>query len=233
MLSEINSPDKNIITVEDPIEFLLPGISQIQVAVKKGMTFASGLRHIVRQDPDVIMVGEIRDLETASIAIQSSLTGHLVFSTLHTNDAPGAVSRLLDLGVEPFLVNSSLLAVIAQRLVRRVCEKCRTEYEPENRELAVLRQALPDLKCGTLARGAGCPECNNTGYCGRTGIYEILPIDDEVKDQIMRRASSAEIKKTALERGVLKTLRQDGMMKAASRITTIEEVTRETQLDIA
>ncbi len=230
-LTEINHPDKNIITVEDPIEYLLPGISQIQVAVKKGMTFATGLRHIVRQDPDIIMVGEIRDIETAGISIQSALTGHLVFSTLHTNDAPGAVSRMLDLGAEPFLVNSSLLAVVAQRLVRKVCEYCAEEYSPDSAQLAGFGLKPDDVPDGKLVKGAGCDQCSNTGYVGRMGIYEILSVDDAVKDQIMRRASAAEIKKSAVERG-LRTLRMDGVHKALMGLTTLDEVQRVTQMDI-
>jgi len=232
-LKEINGPELNIITIEDPVEYQLPGISQVQVSNKKGMTFATGLRSIVRQDPDVIMVGEIRDLETAGIAIQSALTGHLVFSTLHTNDAPGAVSRLLDLGCEPFLVNSALVAVVAQRLVRRVCLACREAYEPSGEELAANDLTPAQLKDGRLFRARGCPACQSTGYMGRMGIYEILQIDDAVKDCIARRESSAAIKKDAIERGRLATLRQDGMAKAALGLTTIDEVRRVTQLDIA
>ena len=232
-LKEVNSPDKNIITVEDPVEYQLPGISQVQVSNKKGMTFATGLRSIVRQDPDVIMVGEIRDLETASIAIQSALTGHLVFSTLHTNDAPGAVSRLLDLGVEPYLVNSSLLAVVAQRLVRRVCPACRKRVEPSREELASLGVDPADVEEGTFFRAAGCDACQGKGYLGRLGIFEILEIDDEVKELIGKRASSTRIKKSVLKRGRMRTLRRDGVVKAARGWTTLEEVKRVTQMDIA
>ncbi|MBN1421394.1 MAG: type II secretion system ATPase GspE [Planctomycetes bacterium] len=231
-LKEINSPDRNIITVEDPVEYQLPGVSQVQVSTKKGMTFATGLRSIVRQDPDVIMVGEIRDIETAGIAIQSALTGHLVFSTLHTNDAPGAVSRLLDLGVEPYLVNSSLLAVVAQRLVRRVCRACREAYAPPREELDAYELAPADLAEGALYRARGCAACQETGYSGRMGIYEILEIDDVVKEQIMQRASATAIKKSGIDRGRLRTLRQDGIAKAAMGLTTLVEVERITQLDI-
>ncbi|HHI68364.1 MAG TPA: type II secretion system protein GspE, partial [Planctomycetes bacterium] len=231
-LKEVNSPDKNIITVEDPVEYQLPGISQIQVSNKKGMTFAKGLRSIVRQDPDVIMVGEIRDLETASIAIQSALTGHLVFSTLHTNDAPGAVSRLLDLGVEPFLVNSSLLAVVAQRLVRRVCPACRVRVEPSPEDLASLGVEAGEVPEGTFYGAAGCEACQGKGYLGRLGIFEILEIDDEVKELIGKRASSTRIRKNVLKRGKMRTLRADGLVKAARGWTTLEEVKRVTQMDI-
>ncbi len=232
-LKEVNSPEKNIITVEDPVEYQLPGISQIQVSNKKGMTFATGLRSIVRQDPDVIMVGEIRDLETASIAIQSALTGHLVFSTLHTNDAPGAVSRLLDLGVEPYLVNSSLLAVVAQRLVRRVCPACRVRVEPSREELAALGGEAGAAGEGTYFRASGCRACQEKGYLGRLGIFEILEIDDEVKELIGKRASSTRIKRNVLKRGKMRTLRMDGLLKAGRGWTTLEEVRRVTQMDIA
>ncbi len=231
-LKAINSPDKNIITVEDPIEYQLEGISQVQVSNKKGMTFAAGLRSIVRQDPDVIMVGEIRDLETAGIAIQSALTGHLVFSTLHTNDAAGAVSRLIDLGVESYLVNSSLLAVVAQRLVRRICGHCREPYEPSADECRVYQLTKDRLRNKVLYRARGCEACQQTGYIGRLGIYEILQIDDVIKDLITHHASSSVIKKNALQRGCLKTLRQDGIEKALLGWTTFADVERVTQMDI-
>ncbi len=232
-LKEINSEDLNIITIEDPVEYQLPGVSQVQVSNKKGMTFATGLRSIVRQDPDVIMVGEIRDLETAGIAIQSALTGHLVFSTLHTNDAPGAVSRLLDLGCEPFLVNSALIAVVAQRLVRRLCLACREPYTPSAEELRAHEIPADEITEGVLYRARGCAACQNTGYLGRMGIYEILQVDDVIKEQITQRVSSAVIKKSALVRGRLTTLRQDGMAKVAAGLTSVDEVARVTQLDIA
>jgi general secretion pathway protein E len=232
-LKEINSAEVNIITIEDPVEYQLPGISQVQISNKKGMTFATGLRSIVRQDPDVIMVGEIRDLETAGIAIQSALTGHLVFSTLHTNDAPGAVSRLIDLGCEPFLVNSALLAVVAQRLIRRLCLACRETYAPAAEELRAHGLTFERLPGGVLYRARGCAACQNTGYLGRMGIYEVLQIDDVVKEQITQRASAAVIKKSALERGRFTTLRQDGLAKVALGLTSIDEVARVTQLDIS
>jgi len=231
-LKEINSPDKNIITVEDPVEYQLEGISQVQVSNKKGMTFAAGLRSIVRQDPDVIMVGEIRDLETAGIAIQSALTGHLVFSTLHTNDAAGAVSRLIDLGVEPYLVNSSLLAVVAQRLVRRICDQCRRPMPPDPGRLRQFNLD-PEIVAGhTLYETTGCEACQETGYLGRLGIYELLEIDDSIKEQITQRASSSQIKKSAIERGRMRTLRQDGVTKATMGLTTLADVQRVTQRDI-
>ncbi len=229
-LGKINSPGMNIITIEEPIEYVLEGISQIQVSNKKGLTFARGLRSIVRQDPDIIMVGEIRDLETLRIAVQSAMTGHLVFSTLHTNDSAGAVSRMLDLGAEPYLVNSTLLAVLAQRLIRLVCPHCSEQYEPSAAEFGELSLELQEVPVKLLARGTGCQACNDTGYLGRTGIYEILVVDDAVKEQIGRRVSASEIKKSAVERGLV-TLRADALSKMYAGVTTPEEVVRVTQLD--
>ncbi|MHC4120737.1 MAG: GspE/PulE family protein, partial [Planctomycetota bacterium] len=213
-LNRINSAEKNVITIEDPIEYQLEGISQIQVASKKGMTFATSLRHVLRQDPlrqdpDVIMVGEVRDIETARMAIQSSLTGHLVFSTLHTNDSAGAVSRLLDLGVEPYLVSSSLIAIIAQRLVRRVCEDCKEPAKPAAHELRELGIAEADFSGGEFFVGAGCDKCFQTGYRGRTGIYELMLINEEIQNLIYKRESAGAIKRVALDAG-LQTLRMDG-----------------------
>jgi len=230
-LNHINSAEKNVLTVEDPIEYQLNGISQIQVASKKGLTFATTLRHVVRQDPDVIMVGEVRDLETGRLAIQASLTGHLVFSTLHTNDAPGAVARLLDLGIEPYLVSSSLLAVLAQRLVRRICQKCKEPYEVDPMILQKLEMESIVGAKPVFWRGRGCEECLGTGYHGRTGIYEMLIIDDEVRAQIQRHDSAAAMKSSAVARG-MKTLRMDGAMKAMAGETTLEEVMRVTQRDV-
>ena len=231
-LHRLNSSEKNVITIEDPIEYQLEGISQIQVASKKGMTFATALRHVLRQDPDVIMIGEVRDVETARMAIQSSLTGHLVFSTLHTNDAAGAVTRLLDLGVEPYLVSSSLIAVVAQRLVRKVCEDCRTETEANMRDLRAL--GLDAAQIGKNAKfytGKGCERCFHTGYRGRTGIYEVMLIADKIQDLIYKRESGGRIKKHALEAG-MKTLRMDGARKVLQGITTVAEVLRVTQADV-
>jgi general secretion pathway protein E len=235
-LNRINSAEKNVITVEDPIEYQLEGISQIQVASKKGMTFATSLRHVLRQDPDVIMVGEVRDIETARMAIQSSLTGHLVFSTLHTNDSAGAITRLLDLGVEPYLVSSSLIAVIAQRLVRKVCPDCRKDYEPaphELRELGLgnIEASGPAESIGKFCIGTGCERCFQTGYRGRTGIYELMLINDEIQDLVYKRRTAGTIKKVALEAG-MQTLRMDGARKALAGITTISEVLRVTQTDV-
>jgi len=224
-LNRVNSSEKNIITIEDPIEYQIKGIGQIQVNPKIELTFASGLRSILRQDPDIIMVGEIRDAETAEIAIQASLTGHLVLSTLHTNDAATAVTRLVDMGIEPFMIASSLSAVLAQRLVRVICPHCREEYRPVERYAGV---ALPE----TLYRGRGCEKCFGLGTIGRTAIYEIMPVDQEICSLIIRRAHAGEIKEYAVSRG-MKTLRDDGLARAASGITTIEEVLRVTQEDYA
>jgi general secretion pathway protein E len=237
-LNRINSAEKNVITIEDPIEYQLEGISQIQVASKKGMTFATSLRHVLRQDPDVIMIGEVRDIETARMAIQSSLTGHLVFSTLHTNDSAGAVSRLLDLGVEPYLASSSLIAIMAQRLIRKVCPDCRQAYEPTARELKELGLDSSDAGLSGLGEGggrffvgAGCDRCFETGYRGRTGVYELMLIDEEVQDLIYKRESAGVVKKSALNAG-LQTLRMDGTRKVLAGVTTIAEVLRVTQADV-
>jgi general secretion pathway protein E len=224
-LTNINKPDLNILTVEDPIEYQLDGIGQMQVNPKIDFTFASGLRAILRQDPDVVMVGEIRDTETAEIAIQASLTGHLVLSTLHTNDSAGAVSRLLDMGVEPFLVSSSLLAVLAQRLVRRLCPKCRVAYEitdEELRELSLNPAEITERKAyrpGTTA----CSHCQGSGYSGRLGIHELLMIDDDIRNQILQRADSNSIKNAAIKRGFA-SLRADGGRKVLAGLTSVEEV---------
>ena len=227
-LDKINSPDRKIITVEDPVEYQLKGVNQIHVKPKIGLTFATGLRHIVRQDPDVILIGEIRDLETAEIAIQAALTGHLVFSTLHTNDAPAAITRLQDMGVEPYLVASVLEGVLAQRLVRRVCAACR---EPDTPSAADLEALGIEGAAGTpLWRGRGCDECRGTGYRGRTGIYELFPITEEARSLILRRAPSREIRRQAVEAGMV-TLRLDGWAKACEGVTTVEEVLRVTQED--
>jgi general secretion pathway protein E len=227
-LDKINSPERKIITVEDPVEYQLKGVNQIAVKPKIGLTFATGLRHIVRQDPDVILVGEIRDLETAEIAIQASLTGHLVFSTLHTNDAPGAVTRLQDMGVEPYLVASVLEGVLAQRLVRRICAACRVPDTPSAADLESLGVSAP---AGTaLFRGKGCDECRGTGYRGRSGIYELFPITEDARSLILRRTPSRDIRRYAVEQGML-TLRMDGWTRAREGVTTGEEVLRVTQED--
>ena len=224
-LNRLNSPEKNIITIEDPIEYQIRGIGQIQVNPKIELTFASGLRSILRQDPDIIMVGEIRDAETAEITIQASMTGHLVLSTLHTNDAATAVTRLVDMGIEPFMIASSLTAVMAQRLVRVICPNCREEYHPTERHEGI---ELPDV----LYRGRGCDHCFGLGTRGRTAIYEIMPVDQEVCSMIIRRCHAGQIKEYAVSRG-MKTLREDGLARAAAGITTLEEVLRVTQDDYA
>ncbi len=230
-LSKINSPDKNIITVEDPIEYQIRGVGQIQVNPKIDLTFANGLRSILRQDPDVIMVGEIRDTETAEIAIQASLTGHLVFSTLHTNDAPGAITRLIDMGIEPFLVSSSVIAILAQRLVRLVCPACKEYYRPTAAELADLGIDAGAVPPEGFARGRGCAACMRTGYRGRTGIYELLLVDAGVRELVMKNADAGTIRSYALSKG-MRTLREDGIRKLLRGETTAEEVLRVTQEDV-
>jgi general secretion pathway protein E len=227
-LSKINSPDLNILTIEDPVEYQLKGVGQVQVNAKISLTFANGLRAFLRQDPDVIMVGEIRDKETAEIAIQASLTGHLVMSTVHTNDAPGAVTRLVDMGVEPFLVASALVGVVAQRLVRTICPKCKVAYTPTTEELrsfGVTTKQVPQL-----FRGKGCANCQDSGYRGRLGIYELMLVDDEIRKMIIANVDSATLKNKAREKG-LRTLMEDGFDKILSGATTTEEVQRVTQED--
>jgi len=217
---------EKIITVEDPIEYQLPGITQVPVHRQTGVTFATALRAILRQDPDVLMIGEMRDEETAEIAVQAAMTGHLVFTTVHTNDAPGAVPRLLDLGVPPYLVGATLEAVLAQRLVRRVCPNCRVEYEPHPQSIA----ALTGLPSGgaRLTRGIGCTACRGTGYRGRVGIFELACVTESLKDAIARNASRAELRDIAVADGLV-SLRVDGWSKAAAGITTVEEVLRVAQ----
>ncbi|MGE4618533.1 MAG: type II secretion system ATPase GspE, partial [Planctomycetota bacterium] len=227
-LAEMDSTETNIITIEDPIEYNIDSISQIQVSNKKGLTFASGLRSLMRQDPDVMMVGEIRDEETAGIAVQASNTGHLVFSTLHTNDSAGAVTRMIDLGVEPYLVSSSLIGVVAQRLVRVICSRCKESYDPDPNELKSIGLVKEQLLDGLLYRGRGCDECLGRGYYDRTAIYEILTINETIRDQIIGRTSASVIKQVAVETGHLKTLRMDGARKVAQGITTTDEVFRVT-----
>ena len=226
-LRKINSPEVKIITVEDPVEYDIEGVHQVQVKQAIGLTFAITLRHILRQDPDIILVGEIRDLETAEMAIQASLTGHLVFSTLHTNDSPSAITRLIDMEVEPFLISSTLEAVISQRLVRVICNACREEYEPSSEELELLEMEPSEAKKHKFYRGKGCSICNNIGYTGRTGIYEILIMNEELRRAVVDKASAGEIREIALKYG-MKTLRSDGLDKIFKGITTIEEVVRET-----
>jgi len=231
-LAELNSEEKMIITIEDPIEYNLSSISQIQVSNKKGLTFAAGLRSLLRQDPDVMMVGEIRDHETAGIAVQAANTGHLVFSTLHTNDSAGAVTRMIDLGVEPYLVSSSLISVIAQRLVRVICLRCREPYDPSDEELKALGHTRDELPHGHLFHGRGCDACLGRGLYDRTAIYEILTVNERIRDQIIARTSASVIKQVAVESGHLRTLRMDGARKVLEGRTTMEEVFRVTQMDV-
>ncbi len=226
-LSRINTIDKNIITIEDPVEIQLPGIGQIEVNPKIGLTFAGGLRSILRQDPTVVLVGEIRDLETAEIAIQASLTGHLVFSTLHTNDAPSAITRLVDMGVERFLVGSSLVAALAQRLVRVLCTLCREPYQPTRADLDEIGiRSLP--ADAQVYRPGGCPECNHAGYRGRLGIFELMLIDDSIRDLITQNVDAKTIKRAAIRSG-MRTLRDDGAAKVLRGVTSIAEVLRVTE----
>ena len=225
-LAEINSLDKKIITVEEPVEYLMQGITQIQVRPKIGLTFANGLRHIVRQDPDVIMVGEIRDMETASIGIHASLTGHLLFSTLHTNDAPGAITRLMDMGVENYLVASTLICVMAQRLVRRICQHCKVKQDVSEDVLKKFNSSVKEVWAGS-----GCEYCSGTGYRGRVGIFEVLPVGEDIRELIMARATVKEIKDKAIALG-MRTLREDGIEKVKRGMTTIGEVLRVTQVEL-
>jgi general secretion pathway protein E len=227
-LSIINKTDINIITIEDPIEYQIEGIGQIQVNPKIDLTFARGLRSIVRQDPDVILVGEIRDTETAEIAIQSALTGHLVFSTLHTNDSASAVTRLIDMGVEPFLVTSSVIGILAQRLVRTVCNDCKEAYTPDEESLKNIGITTEMAAGKKIYRGRGCPSCLNTGYRGRSGVFELMFLDDIIKNLILKTSDANAIKHKAVEKGMI-TLRQDGAQKVLDGITSIEEVFRVTQ----
>jgi general secretion pathway protein E/type IV pilus assembly protein PilB len=229
-LNTINKPDRKIITVEDPVEYQMSGINQVQVRADIGMTFSAALRSILRQAPNIIMIGEIRDLETANIAVNASLTGHLVFSTLHTNDAPSAVTRLIDIGVKPFLVASSTRAIMAQRLVRRICEKCKEPMEAQESELRLLGPAANQLASAELFHGRGCADCQFTGYRGRMGIYEIFQIDDQVRNLVFEQVSSTELRVRARELG-MRTLREDGLRKVVAGITTLAEVLRVTMGD--
>ena len=234
-ISNISTGDKNILTIEDPVEYALDGISQVQVNVKKGLTFAAGLRSFLRQDPDVMMVGEIRDLETAEIAIRAAITGHLVFSTVHTNDAPSTITRLVDIGVEPYLVSSSLLLLVAQRLVRTLCPSCKEFRDPTEAERAELKEMglrSEQLVDWQLAHSEGCSECFNSGYQGRTAIYEMLPMVQEIRDMVMRNANATELKREAIRSAGMRTLRMDGLQKIVQGVTTADEVLRVTQLDV-
>ena len=230
-IARLNSVEINILNVEDPVEYQIKGIGQIPVNPKINLTFASGLRAILRQDPDVVMIGEIRDLETAEIAIQASLTGHLVISTLHTNDAPGAVTRLVDMGVEPFLVSSSILGVIGQRLIRRICKACKQEYAPTEEQLKELGMTRDQFQGKKIYNAVGCEKCMKTGYSGRTSIKELFVVDDDTRQMILAGTDSTTLKKKAMQKG-MKTIRDDGISKVLSGITTIEEILRATQVEV-
>ena len=222
-LNYINQPDRKIITVEDPVEYQMPGINQVQVRREVGMTFSSALRSMLRQAPNIIMIGEIRDLETAEIAVNASLTGHMVFSTLHTNDAPGAVSRLVDIGVKPFLVSASLRGVLAQRLVRRICPDCTASYTPTEKELISVGMSVADLSETNFQKGKGCVKCHGTGYRGRRGVFELFLVNEEIQEMIYANASLVDLRRKVRDLG-MRTMREDGIRKIAAGITTIEEV---------
>ncbi len=229
-LVELNKISDKIITTEDPVEYDLPGIMQVQIRSEIGVTFAACLRSILRQDPDKILVGEIRDLETAEMAVQASLTGHIVMTTLHTNDAPTAITRIVDMGLEPFLVTATFEVVVAQRLVRTICPRCKDEYSPSDEELMEIGLTRSDIEDKTFYFGKGCNFCNNTGYKGRTGIYEIMSINDEMRDLVMQRSSTAALRRAAIQNG-MRTLRESGLLAIYDGITTIEEVVKQTIID--
>jgi len=229
-LSELNKESENIMTAEDPVEYNFMGINQVQMHEEIGLTFASSLRSFLRQDPDIIMVGEIRDFETAQIAIQAALTGHLVLSTVHTNDAPGTIGRLIDMGVEPFLIASAVILILAQRLIRKICSECKEQIQVHPQLLIDLGIPPDEVKTFPVFKGKGCPICSNTGYKGRLGLYEVMPMKEEIKELILSRASTSEIKKEAVRLG-MKTLRQSGIHKVRTGATTIDEVLRATMED--
>jgi len=227
-LNKINTVEKNIVTIEDPIEYRLSGIRQIQVNPKVKLTFASGLRSILRQDPDIIMVGEMRDIETAEIAIQAALTGHLVFSTLHTNDAPGAITRIIDMGLEPFLIASSVIGILAQRLLRVICPACKEKYTPTGEALQNI--GFKEDEKIEFYRGKGCSKCTKTGYKGRIGIFELMLVDEKIRNLIIAKVPLEEIRKQAIASGMV-TLKENGIDKIREGLTTIEEVLRATEED--
>jgi type IV pilus assembly protein PilB len=228
-LAKVNSPEVNIMTAEDPVEFNLPGINQVQMREAIGLNFAATLRSFLRQDPNIILVGEIRDFETAEIAIKAALTGHLVLSTLHTNDAPSTINRLMNMGIEPFLVATSVQLIAAQRLVRRICANCKEELEMPTQALVNLGYKKEEIGSFKVYKGRGCEKCNNTGYKGRVGLVEVMQIDDDLRDMILSGGSALDIKKRAIENGMI-TLRRSGLVKIKEGITTVEEVVRETVL---
>lgn len=226
-LTELNDPEVKILTAEDPVEYDIDGLVQTQIRVDQGLTFARALRSFLRQDPDIILVGEVRDLETAQISVQAALTGHLVFTTLHTNDAPSAIARLLDLGMEPFLITATLEGIVAQRLVRRVCTNCKAEYKPTEEQLFEVGLKPADVGERLFFYGKGCDYCNNTGYRGRVGIYEIMILDDSMREMIMKKASTAVLRRESIKRG-MRTLRESGLMAIYDGVTTLDEVVKET-----
>lgn len=233
IIQKINTPKVNIVTLEDPIEYKIQGVNQVQINPGAGLTFASGLRSFLRQDPNIILVGEIRDQETADLAIQASLTGHLVFATLHTNDAAGALPRLLDMGAEPFLLASSITAIVAQRVVRKIHDECKVRYEPEGKALEEMRSVLgslwpKDKEVASFYKGQGDKECNNTGYYGRVGVFEVIPVSEKIARVILERGTSSQIEKLAREEGMV-TMKQDGYLKVIEGVTTLEEVLRVAQ----
>ena len=232
IISKINTPKVNIVTLEDPIEYKIPGVNQVQINPGAGLTFASGLRSFLRQDPNIILVGEIRDRETADLAIQASLTGHLVFSTLHTNNAAGALPRLLDMGAEPYLLASSMTAVVAQRVARKVHEKCKESYIPAPKIIEDIKKELgnlwPNGRDTKLFKGKGDDDCGNSGYYGRLGIFEVIPVTEKVSRLILSRSAASDIEAQAREEGMI-TLKQDGYLKVVEGITTIEEILRVAQ----
>ncbi len=223
VLKELDKVDRNIITVEDPVEYKLDGVNQVQVNVKAGLTFANGLRSILRQDPDIVMIGEIRDEETAEIAVRAAITGHLVLSTIHTNDSASTITRLIDMGIEPYLVSSSLTGIVSQRLVRKICKSCKTSYKPDISELTLLKQR----ESRSLFKGAGCSACNNTGYLGRTAIHEVMPIGKDMRELIDRRANIDQIRHLASKTGTI-SLRESCVQLVLNGVTTVEELTRMT-----
>ncbi|MEL7089832.1 MAG: GspE/PulE family protein, partial [Planctomycetota bacterium] len=229
-LQELNETTEKILTAEDPVEYDIDGLCQVQVNTAVGLTFAAALRSFLRQDPDVILVGETRDLETARIGVQASLTGHLVFTTLHTNDAPSSIARLLDLGLESFLITATIEGILAQRLVRKVCQRCKESYTPTEDELFMLNLSPEDLEGRQLFRGVGCDYCNHSGYKGRMGLFEVMMLDDEIRDLIMKQASTQLLRAEARKRG-MRTLRQSGLMALYDGLTTIDEVVKETMIE--
>jgi type II secretory ATPase GspE/PulE/Tfp pilus assembly ATPase PilB-like protein len=225
VLSKLNSTEKNILTIEDPVEYELAGITQVGVNPKAGLTFATGLKCMLRQDPNIIMLGEIRDEETGTIAVEAALTGHLVLSTLHTNDAPGSIARLLDMGIEPFLISSAVCGVIAQRLVRQICPKCKISYQPPMDAVRRLGLSTETTQGVKFYRGKGCEHCRGTGYKGRTGIYELMTVNDEIRDLALQRASGHQVKEAAIRNGMI-TLKSDATEKVLLGVTTLEETLR-------